>query len=168
MNLDIPPPLGKTGYASEESGLKNSVFRLPLHVPFRIFVRSKRQIMIVCIAEKPSVARDIAEVLGARNRKEGYIEGNGYQVTWTFGHLCTLKEPHEYTPSWKTWSLGSLPMIPPRFGIKLINDPGIEKQFHIIESLMSKADLIINCGDAGQEGELIQRWVMQRPEPNVR
>ena len=162
MNLDIPPPLGKTGYASEESGLKNSVFRLPLHVPFRIFVRSKRQIMIVCIAEKPSVARDIAEVLGVRNRKEGYIEGNGYQVTWTFGHLCTLKEPHEYTPSWKTWSLGSLPMIPPRFGIKLINDPGIEKQFHIIESLMSKADLIINCGDAGQEGELIQRWVMQK------
>lgn len=118
--------------------------------------------MIVCIAEKPSVARDIAEVLGVRNRKEGYIEGNGYQVTWTFGHLCTLKEPHEYTPSWKTWSLGSLPMIPPRFGIKLINDPGIEKQFHIIESLMSKADLIINCGDAGQEGELIQRWVMQK------
>lgn len=118
--------------------------------------------MIVCIAEKPSVARDIAEVLGARNRKEGYIEGNGYQVTWTFGHLCTLKEPHEYTPSWKTWSLGSLPMIPPRFGIKLINNPGIEKQFHIIESLMSKADLIINCGDAGQEGELIQRWVMQK------
>ena len=92
--------------------------------------------MIVCIAEKPSVARDIAEVLGARNRKDGYIEGNGYQVTWTFGHLCTLKEPHEYTPAWKAWSLGSLPMIPPRFGIKLINDTGIEKQFHIIEGLM--------------------------------
>lgn len=118
--------------------------------------------MIVCIAEKPSVARDIAEVLGARNRKEGYIEGNGYQVTWTFGHLCTLKEPHEYTPSWKSWSLSSLPMIPPRFGIKLINDPGIEKQFHIIEGLMQQADEIINCGDAGQEGELIQRWVMQK------
>lgn len=118
--------------------------------------------MIVCIAEKPSVARDIAEVLGARNRKEGYIEGNGYQVTWTFGHLCTLKEPHEYTPSWKAWSLSSLPMIPPRFGIKLINDPGIEKQFHIIEGLMQQADKIINCGDAGQEGELIQRWVMQK------
>lgn len=118
--------------------------------------------MIVCIAEKPSVARDIAEVLGARNRKEGYIEGNGYQVTWTFGHLCTLKEPHEYTPSWKAWSLNSLPMIPPRFGIKLINDPGIEKQFHIIEGLMQQADEIINCGDAGQEGELIQRWVMQK------
>ncbi len=118
--------------------------------------------MIVCIAEKPSVARDIAEVLGARNRKEGYIEGNGYQVTWTFGHLCTLKEPHEYTPTWKTWSLGSLPMIPPRFGIKLIKDEGIEKQFHIIEGLMQKADSIINCGDAGQEGELIQRWVMQK------
>lgn len=118
--------------------------------------------MIVCIAEKPSVARDIAEVLGARNREEGYIEGNGYQVTWTFGHLCTLKEPHEYTPSWKAWSLSSLPMIPPRFGIKLINDPGIEKQFHIIEGLMQQADEIINCGDAGQEGELIQRWVMQK------
>lgn len=118
--------------------------------------------MIVCIAEKPSVARDIAEVLGARNRKEGYIEGNGYQVTWTFGHLCTLKEPHEYTPSWKAWSLSSLPMIPPRFGIKLINDPGIEKQFSIIEKLMQGAEQIINCGDAGQEGELIQRWVMQK------
>ncbi len=118
--------------------------------------------MIVCIAEKPSVARDIAEVLGARTRKDGYIEGNGYQVTWTFGHLCTLKEPDDYTPSWKMWSLSSLPMIPPRFGIKLINDDGIEKQFHIIEGLMQKADEIINCGDAGQEGELIQRWVMQK------
>ena len=119
--------------------------------------------MIVCIAEKPSVARDIAEVLGAHTRKEGYIEGNGYQVTWTFGHLCTLKEPHEYTPNWKSWSLGSLPMIPPRFGIKLIgHDPGIEKQFHIIEQLMQNADEIINCGDAGQEGELIQRGVMQK------
>lgn len=118
--------------------------------------------MIVCIAEKPSVARNIAEVLGARTKKDGYIEGNGYQVTWTFGHLCTLKEPHEYTPAWKVWSLGSLPMIPPRFGIKLINDSGIERQFHIIEGLMQKADGIINCGDAGQEGELIQRWVMQK------
>ena len=118
--------------------------------------------MIVCIAEKPSVARDIAEVLGAHTRKEGYIEGNGYQVTWTFGHLCTLKEPHEYTPNWKSWSLSSLPMIPPRFGIKLIgHDPGIEKQFHVIEWLMQNADEIINCGDAGQ-GELIQRWVMQK------
>lgn len=118
--------------------------------------------MIVCIAEKPSVARDIADVLGARERKDGYIEGNGYQVTWTFGHLCTLKEPHEYTPSWKSWSLSSLPMIPPRFGIKLIEDPGIHKQFKIIEHLMQAADEIINCGDAGQEGELIQRWVMQK------
>lgn len=118
--------------------------------------------MIVCIAEKPSVARDIAEVLGAHNKKDGFIEGNGYQVTWTFGHLCTLKEPHEYTPQWKSWSLASLPMIPQRFGIKLINDSGIEKQFKIIESLMQKADMIINCGDAGQEGELIQRWVMQK------
>ena len=118
--------------------------------------------MIVCIAEKPSVARDIADVLGARNRKDGYIEGNGYQVTWTFGHLCALKEPHEYTSAWKVWTLGSLPMIPPRFGIKLISDSGIEKQFHIIEKLMQHADEIINCGDAGQEGELIQRWVMQK------
>lgn len=118
--------------------------------------------MIVCIAEKPSVARDIADVLGAKNRKDGYIEGNGYQITWTFGHLCTLKEPHEYTPSWKAWSLGSLPMIPPRFGIRLIHDPGIEKQFRVIEQLMQQADEIINCGDAGQEGELIQRWVMQK------
>ncbi len=118
--------------------------------------------MIVCIAEKPSVAKEIADILGARSRHEGYLEGNGYQVTWTFGHLCTLKEPHEYTPNWKSWSLGSLPMIPPRFGIKLIADTGIEKQFRIIRQLMEKADEIINCGDAGQEGELIQRWVMQK------
>ena len=118
--------------------------------------------MIVCIAEKPSVARDIADVLGAREKKDGYIEGNGYQVTWTFGHLCTLKEPHEYTPSWKAWSLGALPMIPPRFGIKLISNPTYERQFHVIEQLMQQADMIINCGDAGQEGELIQRWVMQK------
>ena len=118
--------------------------------------------MIVCIAEKPSVARDIADVLGAKDRRDGYIEGNGYQVTWTFGHLCTLKEPHEYTPNWKSWSLGSLPMIPPRFGIKLISNPTYEKQFHTIETFMQKADMIINCGDAGQEGELIQRWVMQK------
>ena len=118
--------------------------------------------MIVCIAEKPSVARDIAEVLGAREKKDGYIEGNGYQVTWTFGHLCTLKEPHEYTPQWKAWRLDCLPMIPPRFGIKLISNPTYERQFHVIERLMQAADMIINCGDAGQEGELIQRWVMQK------
>ncbi len=119
--------------------------------------------MIVCIAEKPSVARDIAHVLGANSSRDGYMEGNGYQVTWTFGHLCTLKEPHDYTPSWKAWSLSSLPMIPPRFGIKLIeHDQGIEKQFRTIEKLMQNADEIINCGDAGQEGELIQRWVMQK------
>lgn len=119
--------------------------------------------MIVCIAEKPLVAQDIAKVLGAHTKKEGYIEGNGYQVTWTFGHLCTLKEPHDYTPNWKSWSLSSLPMIPPRFGIKVKeHNPSIEKQFHIIEQLMQNADEIINCGDAGQEGELIQRWVMQK------
>lgn len=118
--------------------------------------------MIVCIAEKPSVAREIADVLGARTKRDGYIEGNGYQVTWTFGHLCTLKEPHEYTPTWKYWTLASLPMIPPRFGIKLIEDSGIEKQFRVIEQLISHADYIVNCGDAGQEGELIQRWVMQK------
>ena len=118
--------------------------------------------MVVCIAEKPTVARDIAEVLGARIKRDGYIEGNGYQVTWTFGHLCTLKEPHEYTADWKSWRLEYLPMIPPRFGIKLISNPTYEKQFRIIEGLMQQADMIINCGDAGQEGELIQRWVMQK------
>lgn len=118
--------------------------------------------MIVCIAEKPSVAKDIAHVLGATQTHDGYLEGNGYQVTWTFGHLCELKEPHEYTPMWKSWSLSSLPMIPPRFGIKLKADSGIEKQFKTIETLMQHADGIINCGDAGQEGELIQRWVMQK------
>ncbi len=118
--------------------------------------------MKVCIAEKPSVAREIAEVLGATQRMNGYIEGNGYQVTWTFGHLCTLKEPHEYAENWKRWSLGSLPMIPPRFGIKLIENPTYEQQFKVIESLMQNAEMVINCGDAGQEGELIQRWVMQK------
>ena len=118
--------------------------------------------MIVCIAEKPSVARDIAKVLGANTSHEGYMEGNGYQVTWTFGHLCSLKEPHDYTDQWKAWALSRLPMIPQRFGIKLIADKGVEKQFKIIESLFQKADSIVNCGDAGQEGELIQRWVMQK------
>lgn len=118
--------------------------------------------MKVCIAEKPSVAREIAEVLGATVKKKGYIEGNGYQVTWTFGHLCTLKEPHDYAQEWKRWSLASLPMIPPRFGIKLISNPTYEEQFSIIESLIKQADMVINCGDAGQEGELIQRWVMQK------
>ena len=118
--------------------------------------------MIVCIAEKPSVARDIARIIGATSSHEGYMEGNGFQVTWTFGHLCTLKEPHDYTPMWKSWSLTSLPMIPERFGIKLIDDQGIKKQFAIIEDLMQKAERIVNCGDAGQEGELIQRWVMQK------
>lgn len=118
--------------------------------------------MIVCIAEKPSVGKDIAKVLGATQDHRNYWEGNGYQVTWTFGHLCELKEPHEYTPLWKAWSLSSLPMIPPRFGIKLKSDKGIEEQFRVIERLMQAADMIINCGDAGQEGELIQRWVMQK------
>ena len=120
--------------------------------------------MIVCIAEKPSVARDIARIIGATSSHEGYMEGNGFQVTWTFGHLCTLKEPHDYTAMWKTWSLTSLPMIPERFGIKLIDDQGIRKQFSIIEGLMQKAERIVNCGDAGQEGELIQRWVMQKAQ----
>lgn len=118
--------------------------------------------MIVCIAEKPSVAKDIARIIGATTAHDGYMEGNGYQVTWTFGHLCTLKEPHDYTPMWKSWSLTALPMIPDRFGIKLIDQPSIKKQFAIIESLMQKAERIVNCGDAGQEGELIQRWVMQK------
>lgn len=118
--------------------------------------------MIVCIAEKPSVARDIAQILGATAQREGYLEGNGYQVTWTFGHLCELKYPEDYTPSWKRWSLGQLPMVPTRFGIRLKQDQGIVRQFAIIQGLMEKADCIINCGDAGQEGELIQRWVMQK------
>lgn len=118
--------------------------------------------MIVCIAEKPSVAKDIARILGATNSHQGYMEGNGYQVTWTFGHLCTLKEPNDYTEMWKHWSLSSLPMIPQRFGIKLIDDDGIKRQFAVIERLMQSADSIVNCGDAGQEGELIQRWVMQK------
>ena len=118
--------------------------------------------MIVCIAEKPSVARDIARIIGAQSQHEGYLEGNGYQVTWTFGHLCTLKEPHDYTPMWKSWSLSALPMIPPRFGIKLIEEKSIKKQFATIERLMQAADSIVNCGDAGQEGELIQRWVIQK------
>ena len=120
--------------------------------------------MIVCIAEKPSVARDIARIIGANSSHDGYMEGNGYQVTWTFGHLCTLKEPGDYTPAWKPWALTQLPMVPPRFGIKLIDDNGIKKQFAIIERLMQAADGIVNCGDAGQEGELIQRWVMQKAQ----
>ena len=120
--------------------------------------------MIVCIAEKPSVARDIARIIGATVSKKGYMEGNGYQVTWTFGHLCTLKEPDDYRPEWKRWALGALPMLPERFGIKLIEDKGIKEQFAVIERLMRDADGIINCGDAGQEGELIQRWVMQKAQ----
>jgi len=118
--------------------------------------------MIVCIAEKPSVAREIADVLGAKLKKNGYIEGNGYQVTWTFGHLCTLKEPHDYDPRWRFWALSTLPMMPPRFGIKLIENETYKAQFQVIEQLMQNADMIVNCGDAGQEGELIQRWVMQK------
>lgn len=120
--------------------------------------------MIVCIAEKPSVAKDIARILGATTSHNGYMEGNGFQVTWTFGHLCTLKEPNDYTEHWKHWSLSALPMIPPRFGIKLIDDDGIKRQFSVIERLMQAADCIVNCGDAGQEGELIQRWVMQKAQ----
>ena len=118
--------------------------------------------MKVCIAEKPSVAREIAAILGANTKKEGYLEGNGYQVTWTYGHLCTLKEPHDYYPEWKGWNYGSLPMIPARFGIKLIEIDNYVKQFKIIEQLIAGAEEVINCGDAGQEGELIQRWVMQK------
>lgn len=120
--------------------------------------------MIVCIAEKPSVAKDIARIIGAHSSKNGYMEGNGYQVTWTFGHLCCLKEPNDYYDNWKHWSLAALPMLPPRFGIKLIDDEGIKRQFAVIEQLMQHADSIINCGDAGQEGELIQRWVMQKAQ----
>jgi len=117
--------------------------------------------MIVCITEKPTVARDIAAILGANIKRDGYYEGGEYRITWTFGHLCTLKEPADYDPAWRKWNMSVLPMIPPRFGIKLLGDKGIEKQFKVIESLVGKADLVINCGDAGQEGELIQRWVLQ-------
>ena len=120
--------------------------------------------MIVCITEKPSVAKDIAAILGATTRRDGFFEGNGYKITWTFGHLCSLKEPQDYTDRWKAWSLGALPMIPPKFGIKLIADKGIEKQFKVIKTLFEEADEIVNCGDAGQEGELIQRWVMQKAD----
>ena len=120
--------------------------------------------MIVCIAEKPSVAKDIARIIGATASRDGYMEGNGYQVTWTFGHLCELKMPEDYTPYWKRWVLSTLPMIPPRFGIRLKEDQGVKKQFAIIERLMQQADSIVNCGDAGQEGELIQRWVMQKAQ----
>ncbi len=118
--------------------------------------------MILCIAEKPSVGRDIARVLGATTQRDGYMEGNGYIVTWTFGHLCALLDPQEYTDQWKSWNLSSLPMIPPRFGIKVNGDKGVQKQFNIIKNLLSQADELINCGDAGQEGELIQRWVQQK------
>ncbi len=118
--------------------------------------------MRVCIAEKPSVAREIAMIVGAKSKRDGYYEGNGFQVTWTFGHLCTLKEPHDYLPEWKRWDLYYLPMIPSRFGIKLINNTGVEKQFNTIKKLVENCDELINCGDAGQEGELIQRWVLSK------
>ena len=133
---------------------------------FTRFALPLQSYMIVCIAEKPSVARDIARIIGANKQKDGYMEGNGYQVTWTFGHLCELKMPEDYTPMWRQWSLTSLPMIPQRFGIRLKEDAGIKKQFATIERLMQAADGIINCGDAGQEGELIQRWVMQKAGAN--
>ena len=120
--------------------------------------------MKLCIAEKPSVAKEIAQILGAKSRRDGYFEGNGYQVSWTFGHLCTLKEPNDYTDRWKYWNLRELPMIPPRFGIKVIEDQGVKKQFNTLQSLIEKADEIINCGDAGQEGELIQRWVLAKAQ----
>jgi DNA topoisomerase-3 len=123
--------------------------------------------MIVCIAEKPSVAKDLAEILGAKTRRDGYFEGNGYQVTWTFGHLCTLKEPHDYNDKWKSWRLESLPIIPESFGIKVIDDNGVKKQFSVIENLVKSAESVVNCGDAGQEGELIQRWVLLKANCKV-
>lgn len=123
--------------------------------------------MKVCIAEKPSVAKDIAAIIGANQRKDGYFEGNGFQVTWTFGHLCTLKEPRDYVEEWRFWNLRHLPMIPSKFGIKVIDDQGVKKQFFIIERLVSQATEVINCGDAGQEGEVIQRWVLHKAKCNV-
>ena len=116
--------------------------------------------MKVCIAEKPSVAAEIAKVLGAKFKRDGYFEGNGYQVTWTFGHLCQLSQPHHYNEDWKKWKMDYLPMIPDHYDVELIDDKGVKKQFKVIKELYKKATLIINCGDAGQEGELIQRWVM--------
>lgn len=120
--------------------------------------------MKLCIAEKPSVAKEIADILGAKQRKDGYYEGNGYWVSWTFGHLCTLKEPHDYVSYWKHWNLATLPMIPSSFGIKVIDDQGVKKQFNIIKNLVERCDEVINCGDAGQEGELIQRWVLLKAQ----
>lgn len=114
--------------------------------------------MKVCIAEKPSVAREIASVLGANTKRDGYFEGNGYAVTYTFGHLCTLKEPNDYKPHWKSWDVNNLPMLPEKFETKVVANSGIQKQFKIVKSLFDKAEVVINCGDAGQEGELIQRW----------
>lgn len=123
--------------------------------------------MKLCIAEKPSVARDLAEILGAKNRKDGYLEGNGYCVTWVFGHLCSLKDPEDYNPNWKYWKLEDLPIIPAQFGIKLREDDGAKRQFKVIETLMTQAEEVINCGDAGQEGELIQRWVLLKAKCKV-
>jgi DNA topoisomerase-3 len=123
--------------------------------------------MKLCIAEKPSVAKDLAEILGAKIRHDGYFEGNGYCVTWTFGHLCSLKDPEDYNPNWKYWKLEDLPIIPAQFGIKIKGDKGVEKQFQTIKNLVSKATEIINCGDAGQEGELIQRWVLLKAQCKV-
>ncbi|MFV0376576.1 MAG: DNA topoisomerase, partial [Mangrovibacterium sp.] len=120
--------------------------------------------MKLCIAEKPSVAREIAQIIGAQTRRDGFFEGNGYWVSWTFGHLCTLKEPNDYTDKWKYWDMRQLPMIPARFGIKVIDDNGVKKQFGILEKLIADAEEIINCGDAGQEGELIQRWVLTKAQ----
>src|SRR5690606_24055437 len=123
--------------------------------------------MIVCIAEKPSVAKDIADVLGAKQRKDGYYEGNGYQVTWTIGHVCMLKEPHYYLERWIAWRSEELPLITMNFGIKLIDNKGIAKQFAVIVKLIADCDEVVNCGDAGQEGELIQRWVLLKARCKV-
>jgi len=123
--------------------------------------------MKVCIAEKPSVAREIANIIGAKTKHNGYYEGNGFQVSWTFGHLCTLKEPRDYNPLWRQWDLTSLPMIPAHFGIRVIPNDGVKRQFDIIAKLVSNAEMIINCGDAGQEGEVIQRWVLHKAKCKV-
>ncbi len=157
-----PRPRELSGYQANFPASEEASVRPTDRCTFARLTRIITQRMRLCIAEKPSVALEIARVLGANTRRDGFYEGNGYVVSWTYGHLCTLKDPGDYTPAWKRWDMRCLPMIPPRFGIKLIEEEHCMRQFRVLEALIAKADEVINCGDAGQEGELIQRWVMQK------